>query len=109
MNQTTLTNFNVPYHIRKRFDEVCHASGRTRTSVLVEMMETFTLWQGKVLAAKNEQFHQVDQTLQESRRIMGFKDFLAEQSDKGRDGVQTLLKSEFELPSPFMSDGQEEW
>ena len=38
MDETQLTNFNVPLPTRKRFDAICRASGRTRTSVLVELM-----------------------------------------------------------------------
>lgn len=80
--QSTLINFNVPEGIRHRFDEVCRASGRTRTSVLVELMEGYVLTQGKVLADRHVEIRKVDQTLEEIRQLMGFKDFLAHQASK---------------------------
>ncbi len=106
---TSLTNFNVPTTIRHRFDAVCHASGRTRTSVLVELMETFVLQQGKVLAEKAKGLEEVDHAIRESRQIMGFKAFMAEHSAKELNGVQRRSKSEFDLPYPIRSDGWEEW
>jgi hypothetical protein len=48
MELSTLTNFNVPITTRKRFDVICHASGRTRTSVLVELMTNYVLEEGKL-------------------------------------------------------------
>lgn len=105
----SLTNFNVPISVRQRFDEVCRASGRTRTSVLVELMENFVLLQGKVLEERAKRLEQVDHSIRESRRIMGFREFLGEQSAKDRKGVQSGSKSDFDLPDPMMSDGQEDW
>lgn len=80
--EATLINFNVPHGIRHRFDEVCRASGRTRTSVLVELMESYVLTQGKALADRHVEIRKVDQTLSEIRQLMGFKEFLAHQASK---------------------------
>lgn len=109
MGTKTLTNFIVPDHIKSRFDEVCRASGRTRTSVLVEMMENYTLSQGRILADRNEEFEKVDQTLEKSRRMMGFKEFLAHEARKEEIARQNRSYSSFDLPSPMMSDGRDEW
>lgn len=57
--EATLINFNVPLSIRHRFDEVCRASGRSRTSVLVELMESYVLTQGKVLADRHVEIRKV--------------------------------------------------
>jgi predicted DNA-binding protein len=107
--ETTLINFNVPRGIRQRFDDVCRSSGRTRTSVLVEMMEHYIMSQGKNLATRNEEFEKVDQTLEKSRRIMGFKEFIAEQSAKDGSTVQRRSKSNLDLPDPMFTDGREDW
>lgn len=76
MKNQSLTNFNVPIETRLRFDQICELSGRTRTSVLVELMESFILLQGVVLEERNRKLEQLDQTLEKSRRIMSFKKFL---------------------------------
>jgi hypothetical protein len=73
------------------------------------MMEQYILSQGRNLATRNEEFEKIDQTLEKSRRIMGFKEFLSEQSAKVDKGIQTRSKSDFDLPDPMMSDGREDW
>lgn len=109
MEEPLLTNFNVPCSLRKRFDEVCRASGRTRTSVLVELMEHYTLSQGRVLAARNEEFEKVDEALEKSRRLMGLKEFPDDQARREEVARQNRSYSNFDLPSPMMSDGHDEW
>lgn len=49
----SLTNFNAPDTVRQRFDAICQASGRTRTSVLVELMTDYILHQSKHLATRS--------------------------------------------------------
>jgi hypothetical protein len=44
------TNFNVSSITRNKFDQICRLSGRTRTSVLVELMENYVLNKGPVLS-----------------------------------------------------------
>ena len=56
--QPILTNFNVPSSTRSKFDQICQMSGRTRTSVLVELMEDYVLTKGpaisdRILAIQN--------------------------------------------------------
>lgn len=105
----SLINFNVPESVRHRFDEVCRASGRTRTSVLVELMENYTLSQGKVLAVRNEEIEKVDQTLDKSRKMMRFKEFLADQAREEQIARHYGSDRDFGPPSMFMSDGQGDW
>lgn len=109
MPHTTLTNFNVPLRTRQRFDEVCHASGRTRTSVLVELMEQFILNQGPILAERAKRFQEVDHSIHENRRIMGFREFLADQSANEGSTISRRSESSLDLPGPMFSDGQEGW
>lgn len=109
MEEPLLTNFNVPCSLRKRFDEVCRASGRTRTSVLVELMEHYTLSQGRVLAARNEEIEMIDQALEKSRRMAGGKQFPADRVRREEIARQNRSYSNFDLPSPMMSDGHDEW
>lgn len=109
MEETILTNFNVPLCVRQRFDEVCHASGRTRTSVLVELMDDYVLNQGKMLANRATELVKVEQSICDARRIFGFDRNPGGQTTRSRFRVQTRSESEFDLPEPMMSDGREEW
>ena len=105
----TLINFNVPQGIRHRFDEVCRVSGRTRTSVLVELMESYVLTQGKVLADRHVEIRKVDQTLSEIRQLMGSKEFLAHRAGKEQIARQKPSEPEFSPLSFFADDDDEEY
>lgn len=59
----TLINFNVPSRLKERFDSVCHASGRTRTSVLHELMSDYVLLQGRALVTRNDALDDIDEFL----------------------------------------------
>ena len=48
--EPVLTNFNVPSSTRSKFDQICQMTGRTRTSVLVELMEDYVLTKGPAIA-----------------------------------------------------------
>lgn len=112
MNSTSLTNFNVPNPLKSRFDAICHASGRTRTSVLVELMESYILSQAKVLQSRAREFEQIDERISFSE----FADYkpikrhlLTEIPATTRIGVTARSNQEFDLPEFLVSDGQEEW
>ena len=92
MKNQSLTNFNVPITTRTRFDQICELTGRTRTSVLVELMERHIIEQGKVLESRNREIEKVDDTLRRSRRIMSFKEFLRSNHQPNRIGRQRGLK-----------------
>ena len=109
MSNTTLTNFNVPSRTRQRFDEVCHASGRTRTSVLVELMEQFILNQGQVLAERAKRFQELDHSIRKNQRLMGFREFHADQSANEGSNVSRRSEFDFDPPIPMFYDGQENW
>ena len=104
MNDPSLTNFNVPSSIKTRFDAVCRASGRTRTSILVELMERFIVQQGQVIAARNADCQRADEAIQNHRRIMGFKEFWASQSKTPDNYGQIRFKPDSSPPSFAVSD-----
>lgn len=60
---TTLINFNAPNSTRLRFDKVCHLTGRTRTSVLVELMNGYILSQSDHLNLLSDRLDRIDQAL----------------------------------------------
>lgn len=105
----SLTNFNVPDTVRQRFDAICHASGRTRTSVLVELMTDYTLHQSQHLAARNHQFQMVDELLGENSVSKGARSFPSDQTRSSRNTIQSRSNKEFDLPDFLVSDGQEGW
>jgi hypothetical protein len=61
----TLINFNAPDPIRVRFDKVCQLSGRTRTSVLVELMNAYVISKGNELKDENEKYQLIDQAIRQ--------------------------------------------
>jgi len=109
METTSLTNFNVPIPLRSRFDAICHASGRTRTSVLVELMTDYILHQSQLLATRNHQFQMVDELLGENSVSKGARSFPSDQTVNSRNTTQTRSNKEFDLPDFLVSDGQEGW
>lgn len=62
---TTLTTFNAPVDTRSRFDSLCQMTGRTRTSVLVELMDTYVRSRGPDLLRIKEELIRIDQTLRD--------------------------------------------
>jgi hypothetical protein len=109
METTSLTNFNVPLPLRNRFDAICHASGRTRTSVLVGLMTDYILNQSQLLATRNHQFQLVDELLGENSFSRGGRSFPNNPTRSSRSATQTGPNKEFDLPEFLVCDGQEGW
>lgn len=61
--ESTLINFNAPNAVKTRFDSLCQISGKTRTSVLVELMNDFILSQSELLTRRSRQFGMIDTAL----------------------------------------------
>ena len=109
METTLLTNFNVSIPLRSRFDAICEAIGRTRTSVLVELMSDYIVHQSQLLATRNQRFQLVDEFLGENSVSRGGGSFSISKPRPSRYSVQTRSDQDFALPDPMFSDGQEEW
>lgn len=109
MDTSYLTNFNAPIDTRNRFDAICHASGRTRTSVLVELMTDYILHQSELLATRSLKFNQVDQMLGDVKVSNGGRLFESRTSPLSRNRSQSRSNQDFELPDAFVSDGQGDW
>ncbi|OYU36363.1 MAG: hypothetical protein CFE35_03395 [Novosphingobium sp. PASSN1] len=60
---SALINFIAPSATKTRFDGICQISGRTRTSVLVELMNDFILSQADLLTHRSRQFDLIDTAL----------------------------------------------
>ena len=109
MEHTTLTNFNAPVATRRRFDAICHASGRTRTSVLVDLMTSYVLEQSEQLSNRYRQLERIDQLLEENSVLKGLRSPPGDQSRSCRASSQTRSYGEFDPPDFLVSDGQEGW
>jgi len=72
MTGKSLVNFNSPNNIKDGFDLICHASGRTRTSVLVEMMESYILTQSKMLEVRAVELAEAHKAIEEFAILSGF-------------------------------------
>jgi hypothetical protein len=105
----SLTNFNAPVTVLQRFDAICHASGKTRTSVLIELMTDYILHQSQLLATRNHQFQMVDELLGENPVSKGERSFPSNQTRASRNTTQTCSNREFDLPDFLVSDGQGDW
>lgn len=79
MHKPVLTNFNIPADMRSRLDEACMASGRTRTSVLIELIEGYIQDDQLKNSQPKGRYRRNDRPLRENRRIKSFKQFLADQ------------------------------
>lgn len=109
MDETQLTNFNVPLPTRKRFDAICRASGRTRTSVLVELMTDHILKEGRRLTDQQSELEQIDAAIGKSRSVKRFSDWGYPDGNPHPPARLGRSDSEFDLPEPIRSDGWEEW
>lgn len=64
-----LVNFLAHPDNLARFDQTCRAVGRTRTSVLTQLMDHFCVSQISELNAKNATLRELDGALLEHRRL----------------------------------------
>lgn len=109
MDETQLTNFNVPLPTRKRFDAICRASGRTRTSVLVELMTDHILKEGRRLTDQQSELEQIDVAIGKSRSVKRFLDWGYPDGNPRPPGRLGRSDQEFDLPEPLRSDGWDGW
>lgn len=109
MEAIQLTNFNVPIDTRRRFDAICHASGRTRTSVLVELMTNYVLQEGKRLVERQKELGDLDKRFQESLSLKGSNRQVDIRHRSVHSARQTWGDNEFDLPDPIFSDGHGDW
>ena len=109
MEAIQLTNFNVPIDTRRRFDAICHASGRTRTSVLVELMTNYVLQEGKRLVERQKELGDLDKRFQESLSLKGSNRQMDIRHRSVHSARQTWGDNEFDLPDPIFSDGHGDW
>lgn len=105
----TLLNFNAPVSVRKRFDAICHASGRTRTSVLVELMTNYVIQEGERLVERQKQLGDIDDQFMESKGLRGSR----HQMETGYRSTPSPRDQwgdrDFDLPDPIFTDGQGDW
>jgi hypothetical protein len=63
----TLVNFMVDEDDLHRFDSIAEMLGRTRTSILREMMDEFSTEQSILIAQKNHKLRELDRALAENK------------------------------------------
>ena len=96
MDDTKLTNFQVPQKIRDRFDRVCKLSGRSRSSVLIELMEDYTVRQTRILLQKSRRIQEADQNIRKSSKLMGYKAFVEQRERELQERSRNASEPEFD-------------
>ncbi len=98
--ETTLINFNLPTDLKDSFDEVCRMSGRTRTSVLVELITTYIIDQSAILEDRRSRLYLA------GRAIGTIRHFREQESSPAADTDETVIG--VHSPSDFDFDAYDE-
>lgn len=88
ISSSTMVNINVPTQTLRGFDRLCRLVGKTRTSILVDLMRSFVLQEGHRIM---EQVQQISS--------------LAECGDKP-DKTRVERRSEVKTPDPSKPAGK---
>ena len=105
----TLANFNVPDRTLVRFDALCRAIGRSRTRVLIDLMEDFILSNADAIASRNAQLGKTDEILQKSGLLGPISNRGDTQPDVKSSRLQTPSNRRIDPIGFGYSDGLEEW
>ncbi|KPF90307.1 hypothetical protein IP81_15660 [Novosphingobium sp. AAP83] len=100
----TLVNFLIEKSDLDRFDAIASMIGRTRTSILTEMMGLFCSEQIVNVELRNRKLEQLNQALTQQHLLLV-------QAEEARQINRPLWQDveDMDLPSPFMSDGHDEF
>ena len=100
----TLVNFLIKKSDLDRFDSIASMIGRTRTSILTEMMGLFCSEQIVNVELRNRKLEQLNQALTQQHLLLV-------QAEEARQINRPLWQNDEDmgLPSPFMSDGHDEF
>jgi len=104
--QTTLVNFNLPVELKERFDQVCRMSGRTRTSILIELVTGYVIDQSEVLEERRSRLYLAGRQL---NTIEHFREQESKaDSDTGDRSIGVQSPSESEIDGYDFGDDDEE-
>ena len=100
----TLVNFLIEEAELDRFDSVVSMLGRTRTSVLIEMMKMFCTEQVEAVEQRNRKLEQLNQALTQQHMLQA-------QADHSllRNRPVWREENDYTPPSLFMTDGHDEF
>lgn len=71
IDKPILINFNAPSSTKQRFDKVCRLADRTRTSVLVELMNDYIMTKTRQIADWNDRIRIADIAINEASHADG--------------------------------------
>ena len=107
-DMSRLINFMAPDDLISPMDQICHSIGRTRTSVILELIENFIADQIPLISNKNEKLKQAKVILEENRRLSDVRrQNLISSHIQRHDHLENHMPDDMELPSIFMSNGYE--
>jgi len=107
--QKKLINFNADPNTINTFDAICHANGRTRTSVLVELVTGYILNESKAVSKRVSEFNKIKKALDENLNSGGNERFRGPRSQRNRMAAKNGLNPDYAPPEFLFSDGQEDW
>lgn len=106
---TILINFNVPTPVREQFDAICRVRGRTRTSVLLDLMNSYIFDQSKLLAEQAHRMAALDMALGQCFDVNLNRSEACHNVPCDRPALKIAGNSEFEPFGWLHSDGQDNW
>jgi hypothetical protein len=107
--QKKLINFNADQNTINTFDAICHANGRTRTSVLVELVTSYILNESKAVSKRVSEFNKIKRALEENLISGGDEGFRRPRSQRNRMAAENASYPDYAPPEFLFSDGQEDW
>ena len=101
-----LINFMAPDDLIYSMDQICTSISRTRTSVILELIECFIAEQIPHISNKNEKLRQAQVVLNENKRLSDERrQHLISNHIHRHNDLQNHIPDDMELPSIFMSNG----
>lgn len=99
-NKKVLINFQMPASTKERFDRFCEITGKSKTSVLISLVEDHLVYQISEIEQKVNNIRALDNQIVRHAKVMRFKDFIKETDECALDD-----RTPFNF---FTSNGQDE-
>lgn len=100
ISSSTMVNINVPTQTLRGFDRLCRLVGKTRTSILVDLMRSFVLQEGKRIMEQVQQISSLAETADNPVKTRVER----RSGDERSDPAKTTGKTKLRRFSEFLKD-----